>query len=147
MTKEWPPALGQGSAQRGDGEEAALPQLSECCGMAGVPGPRGSVGCRALCRNVLQLMPCDSLTRPPGTARADMSSPELSLRLPHHGVCCKQAAEGNALPCCVRREKGSGFICTSSDDQARVTWHWDVSFREMELAGSRAASRGALTSP
>lgn len=87
-----------GTAQRGDGEEAALPHLSESYGTAGVPQPRGSVGCRVLCRNVLQLMLCDSLTRPPGTARTDMSSPELSLRLPLHGLGCKQAARGTLSP-------------------------------------------------
>lgn len=38
-----------------------------------------SAGCRALCRSVLQLMLCDSLTGPPGTAKADVPSSELSL--------------------------------------------------------------------
>lgn len=71
---------------------------SGCCGVAEVPQPRGGVGCRVLCRNVLQLMPCDSLTRPPGTARADMSSSELSLWLPRLGVRCKQAARGTLSP-------------------------------------------------
>lgn len=61
-------------AQRGNREEAALPRA-----VAGVLQPRGGVGCRAPCGNVLQLMLCDSLTRPPGTAGADTPSSELSL--------------------------------------------------------------------
>lgn len=47
----------------------------------------------------------------------------------------------------MRREKGSGFIRMPSDDEAHVSWHWDVSFREMEPAGAKAERRGGLTSP
>lgn len=52
---------------------------SGCCSIAGVPQLHGGAGCRVPCGNVVQLMLCDSLAGPPGTARAVMPSSGLSL--------------------------------------------------------------------
>lgn len=92
MTKAVASTPWLGAGQRGDGVEAG----SESWHGRGATAP-GSGGCRVLCRNVLQLMLCDSLTRPPG-------QPELTCHLQSchspasHGVGCKQAARGTLSP-------------------------------------------------
>lgn len=74
--------------------------------VAGTGQPRGA-GCSARCRDVLQLMLCDSLTGPPGTAGAAMPSSGLSVLGSRATALIVSRQRGELAP---RSRKGSGAV-------------------------------------
>lgn len=74
--------------------------------VAGTGQPRGA-GCSARCGDVLQLMLCDSLTGPPGTAGAAMPSSGLSVLGSRTTALIVSRRRGELAP---RSRKGSGSV-------------------------------------
>lgn len=90
---------------QGSGTHVAADVMMGMGTSQGTGRPCGA-GCSASYRAMLQLMLCDSMMGPPGTARADVPSSELSVTGARTTVCIVNRQRGYFIP---RSRKGCGF--------------------------------------